>query len=91
MPMDQVRMNAIASILDVSDSYEDQAAGSDNISSRKMYQKDASDLRDIAEALKMYQDDKAKVKTANLDTAVRDEIPFEAWVFVGLRPIHNRR
>ena len=92
MSMDPVRMNAIAALLDTADMYEDKGfAWHKDKKMSEMYLNDSWDLRAIAECLKVYQDDKAKVKTANLDTAVRDEIPFEAWVFVGLSPIHPYR
>lgn len=48
---------------------------------------DRHDLRRIADLLAAGDLVAAKRATANLDTAVRDEIPREAWPFVGLRAI----
>lgn len=49
--------------------------------------RDRSDLIRIADLLATGDLVAAKRATANLDTAVRDEIPREAWPFVGLRAI----
>jgi hypothetical protein len=54
---------------------------------KKSARDDASDIAYIADLVEAREDAHAKSKTADLDTAVRDEIPKEAYRFVGLRSL----
>jgi len=79
------RANAVVALCLVVEDYLERARTWKDISMKKSARDDASDVAYIADLVEAENDSLARSLTANLDTAVREEMPEEAFRFIGLR------
>lgn len=81
------RKQAVKALRSVAADYIEQSRTRKDAMMKKSARDDASDVAYIADLVESNQDDAAKTATAQLDTAVREEMPREAFRFIGLRSI----
>lgn len=78
--------HVIQSLLDAAENTEARVedwpgSSADDASMRRMYMEDATDMRDIARLLSHGENATAQRKAYNMDTASRDEIPRDVWIW----------